>query len=321
MSKELQQATSTPEAAYGSRPWFFALSLPEYRNFVAHLMSKLPVLKPFDSQVRSAKADLLKNVEKALNILEKLPIAPGDIQGEVITVKRPFKKERTYQSLSHEQYNLLEQWYRTFFSERDGYGSKEYGIVTLMNLAQQYADQWAGLPIEDRMSLRLRQKHIQNAVYVSQEVTKLNGTQVNIFDDYVPLKNALPVSRVFRLDAATPQFKIINKRMVEIANLAGLANTGDVSVEEEHFLQQVINELLPEIANSAAKLEGASYDVLREAEQGYITQLDLIEQRLRQLIVAAHQRALSSVQVQTTFLEDKLTSSSKNQFALTEGEN
>lgn len=106
-------------------------------------------------------------------------------------------------------------------------------------------------------------------------------------------------------DPTTTPFPKVNIELEQVRELIILANTGNLSAEEEYFIEQTNQSYIRSIVYNSQDLLNADFKTRDEAEAEFLKQLEIIEQQIRSIIVASQQRTLSDVKIQTNFLTSK----------------
>lgn len=120
------------------------------------------------------------------------------------------------------------------------------------------------------------------------------------------------LSKIVKDPTNTP-FPTVNTELERVRELIILANTGNLSAEEEYFIEQTNQNYIRSIVYSSQDLLNADFKTRDAAEKEFLKQLEIIEQQIRSVIVTSQQRTLTDVRIQTNFLTSKVESTEETE--------
>lgn len=253
---------------FGSKGWFRALTPSEYQEFVTHLQTQ--VVELHKALYTNSGAPSYQTDQKFLNI------------------KGLFGALRELQFSNPASY-------------RGAYKLLCVGVKKHFQFYSQYEQTALAQADLDRLDMWVRESHLKARELVRQNALQQKGSTRD------PIQNFVKGSSVNSTDmSGVTSFPRVNREIEAVQSLLSLAKGSLTTPEDDYFLSQVSTAYLPMIVSGANGVKNAVKTVRVEAEQNFLTQLDLIEQRLRQVIEEAGKRTLTQVEHQTLFLSSKL---------------
>jgi len=168
-------------------------------------------------------------------------------------------------------------------------------IVNMMKLVSKYDTFRAG-----KIASIVAWRKARRCYYkVAKHVKKLdNKKELHVFADF------LPAQKVIASTQMTP-FETVNTRIKEMKVVLDQLFSASLTTEDEYLLSEIKNSYIPHIVKAASELKMSSAINTIEVEKHFLTQLELVQKQLQELVDRKVADTFNDVLTQTQFLSEK----------------
>jgi len=168
-------------------------------------------------------------------------------------------------------------------------------IVNMMKLVSKYDTFRAG-----KIASIVAWRKARRCYYkVANHVKKVdNKKELHVFADFLPAQKAITSTQM------TP-FETVNTRIKEMKVVLDQLSSVSLTTEDEYLLSEIKNSYIPHIVKAASELKMSSAINTTEVEKHFLTQLELVQKQLQELVDRKVTDTFNDVLTQTQFLSEK----------------
>lgn len=168
-------------------------------------------------------------------------------------------------------------------------------IVNMVKLVNKYDTFKAG-----RIASIIAWRRARRCYYrAASHVKKMdNKKELHVFADFLPAQKAIASTQM------TP-FETVNTRIKEMKVVLDQLSSVSLTTEDVYLLSEIKDSYIPHIVKAASELKISSAINTAEVEKHFLTQLELVQKQLQELVDRKVADTFNDVLIQTQFLSEK----------------